>query len=133
MLPMARAELILQRRSSDPLVALPQAIRRPFRAVVARFPEELLPARVVVLPVEHQHSEVLLPLLRFASGAVDIYADPVSSPVVAAIERWLSTQDPPPRGHLQPLLLKLVPLRELTTLTPETSAALVRAKVPSPQ
>jgi hypothetical protein len=133
MLPMARAELILQRHSSDPLVALPHSIRRPFRAVVARFPEEILPARVVVLPVEHQHSEVLLPLLRFASGAVDIYADPVSSPVVAAIERWLSTQDPPPRGHLQPLLLKLVPMRELNTLTLETSAALVTAQVSSPQ
>lgn len=110
MLPMARAELLLQRRSGDPLFALPPVIRIPFRSVLARFGEEILPARVVVLPVQQLRSELLLPILRFSSGAVDIYADPVSVDAKLVLERWLSAQVPPPFGQLQPLLLKLVPM-----------------------
>lgn len=109
MLPMARAELLLQQRSNDPLAALPAALRQPLRLQLKHQREGIERARVVVLPLRDLREPVAVPLVRSANGDVDVYADSMEPHLNQALEQWLVNLDPLPPGQVQPLLLKLKP------------------------
>jgi len=109
MLPMARAEQLLLQRNSDPLVALPAALREPLRRQLQRQRQDIATARVVAIPLPDLRDSVAVPLLRRADGEVDVYADRLAPAVTQALEQWLINLEPLPPGQVQPLLLKLRP------------------------
>lgn len=115
MLPMARAEQLLLQRNSDPLVALPAALREPLRRQLQRQGQEIATARVVAMPLPDLHDSVAVPLLRRADGEVDVYADRLTPAVTQALEQWLINLEPLPPGQVQPLLLRLRPWPEAGT------------------
>lgn len=111
MLPMARAEQLLLQRNSDPLVALPAALREPLRRQLQRQHQrqEIATARVVAIPLPELRDAVAVPLVRRADGEVDVYADSLAPAVTQALEQWLINLEPLPPGQVQPLLLRLRP------------------------
>lgn len=109
MLPMARAELLLQQRSNDPLAALPAPLRLPLRQQLKRKTASFGAARVVVMPLPKLQTQLDVPLVRSATGDVDVYADTVPPAIANSLEQWLNNLEPLPPGQVQALLVKLTP------------------------
>lgn len=106
---MARAEQILQRRSGDPLAAIPIAAREPMRRLLAGYGSPTLRARQVILPISKAEASKTLALVQQDSGLIDVYGPPLTKATTAVLNRWLPSQPPPPAGQLQPLLIELIP------------------------
>ena len=120
--PVALAEQGRQRSSDDPLAALPSIWRHQMRQVLP--PRSRLgwqPARVLHSSWPHLGRALLVPVVLYSDGRVDVFLDdPGGAPAGAATQQALTALlqrlDRPPQGMLQALLLELQPRPPLSPL-----------------
>ncbi|MBV2350321.1 hypothetical protein KUL97_01215 [Synechococcus sp. HK05] len=118
-----RAERLMQRRSGDPMAALPKHWRDAMRLEVGE--AEVSEVATIRLPAPGVSARQEIPLVVDDQGRGSSLVTPASPEVKSVVERWASDQSPASPGTVKVMVVAAEPLRQPVVLPDQ-------AAVPSP-